>query len=106
MTVPEISKVFGYHRNYVSKVIHNFNKDGFKYLKSKYENCGRKPVISEEIKQKIADVALTRPKDLGLPFTQWSLSIKRLCYRGGNCRINQHSGQANSKGERDKVQEN
>jgi len=73
MTVPEICKVFGYHRNYVSRVIHNFNKDGFKSLKSKYENCGRKPVISEEIKQKIADVALCRPSDLGLPFTQWSL---------------------------------
>jgi len=54
------------HRNYVSKVIHNFNKDGFESLKSKYENCGRKPVISEETKRRIVDVALSRPKDLGL----------------------------------------
>jgi len=59
------------------RIIHNFNRDGFKSLKSKYKNCGRRPVISEGTKKKIADVALSRPKDLGLPFTQWSLSKLR-----------------------------
>jgi len=42
MTVPEICKVFGYHRNYVSRVIHNFNKDGFKISEVKIRKLRKK----------------------------------------------------------------
>ncbi len=72
--VPEISKSFGFGRDYVCDVIHSFDKVGFQALESKYENCGKKPIFTEEIQRRIIDAALTKPSDLGLPFTCWSLS--------------------------------
>ncbi len=74
MQVPEICKSFGFSRDYVSDVIHNFDKVGFQALESKYENCGKKPKFTEDDRRIIIDAALSRPSDLGLPFTCWSLS--------------------------------
>ncbi len=73
MKVPEITKNFGFSSDYVSYVIHGFNASGFEVLKSKYENCGSSPKFSNEERQIIIDIALSNPKDLGLPFTEWSL---------------------------------
>lgn len=72
--VPEISKSFGFSRDYVCDVIHCFDKVGFRALESKYENCGKKPKFTEDDRRKIIDAALTKPSDLGLPFTCWSLT--------------------------------
>ncbi|MCW3135316.1 MAG: hypothetical protein N2V77_00005 [Canidatus Methanoxibalbensis ujae] len=44
MKVPEI---FGYHRNYLKL----YTTSTKMRISSKYENCGRKPVISEETKK-------------------------------------------------------
>lgn len=74
MKVPEICESFGFSRSYVSDVIHGFNSDGFQILESKYKNCGKKPKFTEDDQRNIVDIALTKPKDLGLPFTQWSLN--------------------------------
>jgi len=73
MRVPEITKSFGFSDDYVSYVIHGFNEEGFEVLKSKYKNCGSRPKFSNEQRQIIIDTALSKPKDLGLPFTEWSL---------------------------------
>lgn len=78
MKVPEICKTLGFHRNYVCRIIHAFNEKGFEALESGYKNCGRKPTFNEEIKRKIIDVVLSNPKDLGLPFTEWSLEKIRM----------------------------
>jgi transposase len=75
--VPEISKSFGFSRDYVCDVIHSFDKVGFQALESKYENCGKKPKFTEVVRRRIIDAALTKPSDLGLPFTCWSLSKLR-----------------------------
>lgn len=40
---------------------------------SKYKNCGSNPKFSNEQRQTIIDIALSKPGDLGLPFTEWSL---------------------------------
>lgn len=72
--VPEISRSFRFSRDYVCDVIHSFDRVGFQALESKYENCGKKPTFTEEIQRRIIDAALTKPCDLGLPFTCWSLS--------------------------------
>lgn len=74
MKVPEICDSFGFSRGYVSGVIHGFNSVGFQVLDSKYKNCGKKPKFTEDDRRLIIDVALSKPKDLGLPFTQWSLN--------------------------------
>ena len=70
MRVPEISKSFGFSSDYASYVIHGFNERGFEVLKSKYENCGSHPKFSNEQRQTIIDIALSKPTDLGLPFTE------------------------------------
>jgi len=73
MLVPEITKSFGFSTDYVSYVIHGFNERGFEVLESKYDNCGSSPKFGNEERQIIVDTALSKPKDLGLPFTEWSL---------------------------------
>jgi transposase len=73
MRVPEIAKSFGISVDYVRYVIRGFNERGFEILESKYENCGSMTKFSNEQRQTVVDVALSKPKDLGLPFTEWSL---------------------------------
>jgi transposase len=73
MRVPEISKSFGFSIDYASYVIHGFNERGFEVFKSKYENCGSTPKFSNTERQIIIDIALSLPRDLGLPFTERSL---------------------------------
>jgi transposase len=73
MKVPEIAKNFGFSSDYVSYVIHGFNDRGFEVLESKYENCGSSPKFSNEQRQIVVDIALSKPRDFGLPFTEWSL---------------------------------
>jgi transposase len=73
MRVPEIVKNFGFSNDYVSYVIHGFNDRGFEVLESKYENCGSSPKFSNEQHQTVIDTALSKPNDLGMPFTEWSL---------------------------------
>lgn len=71
--VPEICRSFGFSRDYVCDIIHNFDKVGFQALESKYENCGKEPKFTEDNRKEIIDAALSKPNDLGLPFTCWSL---------------------------------
>ena len=73
MKVPEISNSFGFSSDYVSYVVHGFNEIGFEVLESKYKNCGSSPKFNNEQRETVVDIALTKPKDLGLPFTEWSL---------------------------------
>jgi transposase len=73
MKVPTISKVLGFSIDYASYVIHGFNEIGFEVFKSKYENCGNDLKFSNEQRQTIIDIALSKPEDLGLPYTEWSL---------------------------------
>jgi transposase len=72
--VPDICEDFGFSRDYVSDIIHSFDRVGFQALESKYDNCGKKPKFTEEERRIVVDTALSKPKDLGLPFTCWSLS--------------------------------
>ena len=73
MRIPEISKSFGFSSDYARYVIHGFNERGFEVFKSKYENCGSSPKFSNEQRQMVIDIALSKPIELGLPFTEWSL---------------------------------
>lgn len=73
MKVPEIANSFGFSSDYVSYVVHGFNEIGFEALESKYKNCGSSPKFNNGERETVVDIALTKPMDLGLPFTEWSL---------------------------------
>ncbi len=72
--VPEISRSFGFSRDHVCDIIHNFDEVGLQALESKYGNCGKEPKFTEDDRREIIDAALSKPNDLGLPFTCWSLT--------------------------------
>ena len=70
---PDISDLTAYSTDQVRTIIKAFNEDGFDSLNPKY--CGgRPPKFSEKQRAKLVGLATSRPKDLDLPFQQWSLS--------------------------------
>lgn len=71
--VPEIARNQFYSEKQVRKIINRFNEEGFASLKSQYGG-GRPSTFDEETRFTIVDTAMSRPQDLGLPFTQWSLT--------------------------------
>lgn len=74
--VPVIAKSQFYSEKHVRIIIKRFNEEGFSSLKSNYGG-GRPPKFDKEIRLDIVDTAMSRPQDLGLPFTQWSLTKLR-----------------------------
>lgn len=73
MRVPEICRRYHYSDRWVREIIHKFNREGVEAIFPHYAG-GRPPTFTEEQKARIVEAALSRPKDIGLPFTQWSLS--------------------------------
>jgi hypothetical protein len=61
---------------YIREVIHSFNKSGMIMLKPSWK-AGGNYKFTEKQKEQLVALATSRPKDLGLPFTQWSLSRLR-----------------------------
>jgi hypothetical protein len=59
--------------DYVRTLIHEFNEHGFAMLKPRWRPHV-KSKFSDEQRERLVQLALTRPKDLGLPYQQWSLS--------------------------------
>ena len=81
--VSEIARSQFYSKKQVRKIINLFNEEGFSSLKSNYTG-GRPPRFSREARLDIVDTAMSRPEDLGLPFTQWSLTkLKAYLIRKG-----------------------
>jgi hypothetical protein len=62
--------------DYVRTRVKAFNEHGFKMLQPKW-GPGRPSRFTEEQRKGPVVLALSRPKDLGLPYTQWSLSRLR-----------------------------
>ncbi len=74
--VQEISREVGLHPINIRKWIHRFNAEGIEGLRSG-KSPGRPPVFSEAQRAQIVQTAKTDPRDLGLPFSQWSLQRLR-----------------------------
>jgi transposase len=68
-----IARRYHYSKKWVRHIIHRFNEEGLEAIFPRYAG-GRPPTFTREQKARILQVALSRPRDLGLPFTQWSLS--------------------------------
>ncbi|MGH2760162.1 MAG: IS630 family transposase [Actinomycetota bacterium] len=75
-SVADIASLLEVSQNYVRGVIHDFNDTGFEALDPKW-NGGRPRVFDDTVRKRIARIALARPRDLGEPFTCWSLSKLR-----------------------------
>jgi transposase len=72
----EIADRVGVHFTVVYDWIKRFNSSGFSTFEKPPNPEGRASSISSEQIRKLIKVALSRPEDLGLPFTTWS--VKKL----------------------------
>jgi len=77
VTVPQIANVLGYSALQVRRIIHAFNKNGIDGIRPNYQG-GHPPTFTERQRKVIVELAESRPKDLGIPLTQWSLSQLQL----------------------------
>lgn len=74
--VADIATLTGFSERYVREVVHAFNADGFAALDPKWSG-GRPKAIAETTRREIRRIALARPRELGCPFTCWSLAKLR-----------------------------
>lgn len=72
-SVPDIASLLDVTENYVREVVHDFNEHGFGALDPKWSG-GRPRVFNDAVRKRIVGIALARPRDLGEPYTCWSLS--------------------------------
>jgi transposase len=70
--VPEIARLLKAHPANLRKWIHRFNITGPEGLVT-VRSGGAKPRFSEEQKARIVRLACTRPRQMGLNFTHWTL---------------------------------
>jgi transposase len=70
--VPAIARLVAAHEDTVRDVIHRFNEVGLRALDPNWAG-GRPRRISPDDETYIIETAKTRPKQLGRPFTQWSI---------------------------------
>jgi len=75
-TPPNISPIVGMSEGYIRELIHSFNDNGMAMLKPSWKPGGNCKFTAEQ-KERLVALATSRPKDLGLPFAQWSLSRLR-----------------------------
>lgn len=80
--VPEIARMYYLSEKYVRALIHRFNAEGVRSLNPRFNGPkirgGGSRTFSEEEKAHIVELSLLRPKDLGYPFSRWSLDKLRL----------------------------
>lgn len=60
------------HVHTVRNITHRFNAHGFERFEGSRNPLGRPAELSPEQITQLIKVALSKPGDLGLPFTQWS----------------------------------
>ncbi len=72
ISVPEIAKMYHCSEEHIRILVKRFNGEGLDSLPRK-KGGGRPPVITEEEKSMIVELALMAPEIAGCPFTTWSL---------------------------------
>ncbi|MGI9009773.1 MAG: helix-turn-helix domain-containing protein [Nitrososphaeraceae archaeon] len=73
-TVPEIRRITNHHDNNIRKWIHRFNDKGIDDIVSR-KHVRNAQKITEDIENKIVEIASTNPRKLGLKFSTWSLRV-------------------------------
>ncbi|MFQ5836161.1 MAG: helix-turn-helix domain-containing protein [bacterium] len=70
----EIADRVGCDRAIVYDWIRRFNDSGLDTFERPSNPNGRAPIVKSEQVTELIKIALSRPEELGLPFTQWSVS--------------------------------
>jgi transposase len=74
----------GYNSRQVGpKWVRRFNMEGLSGLEER-PRAGRKPIHSEEVKSKLVDLALQKPRSLGYPFELWTLERLQTAFEERN----------------------
>lgn len=71
--VSQIAKVLGYSDLQVRRILHSFNREGIDGIRPDYQG-GRPLTFSKKQRRVVVELAESRPRDLGYPLSQWSLS--------------------------------
>ena len=84
MTPAAASRMVGCSDGKAEHWLHRFNASGFVTFAKSPGRTGRPVVIDGQQVRALIRVALSRPEDLGLPFTQWSVSkLRAYCLKEG-----------------------
>ncbi|MGQ0797228.1 MAG: IS630 family transposase [Methanobacteriota archaeon] len=82
-TPPRIAELMGLDVGYVREIVKAFRAGGFDSLNPKWGG-GRPRTFTGEVRKELANLATSRPADVGLPFQEWSLSrLRREAIRRG-----------------------
>ena len=71
--VVQIAEILGYNDIQVRRIIHMFERGGIEGLRPRYRG-GRPFLFTKDQRQAVIELAECRPRDLGYPLSQWSLS--------------------------------
>jgi len=83
-TPAEASRIVGCSDGKAEHWVHRFNASGFTTFEKQPNHPGRPIIIDGEQVRALIRAATSRPEDLGLPFTQWSVSkLKQYCLKQG-----------------------
>jgi transposase len=84
VTASGASRAVGCSEGKAEHWVHRFNESGFMTFEKQPNHPGRPLIIDGEQVRALIRVATSRPEDLGLPFTQWSVSkLKQYCLKQG-----------------------
>ena len=72
MQAKHIAQQLRLHEEYVRELIRQFNEGSFAALRPRQRKGRPRELAPEEVAQ-VIEVATSRPKDCGMPFTTWSL---------------------------------
>lgn len=73
-TPSQISQILGCERLTVYNWVKHFNEMGFSDFEKVSNPNGRPAILTSENVKQLVKIALSRPSDLGLPFTIWSVA--------------------------------
>ena len=84
LTAGAASRAVGCSDQKAEHWVHRFNASGFDSFEKQPNHPGRPLLIDGPQVRALIRVALSRPEDLGLPFTQWSVSkLRAYCLKEG-----------------------
>jgi len=73
-TPSEVARFLGCERPTVYHWVYRYNESGFSEFEKATNPNGRPPILTSENLRQLVKIALSRPQDLNLPFTTWSVA--------------------------------
>jgi len=70
----QVAKILGCERPTVYQWVYSFNQSGFSQFEKATNPLGRPAILTSENLRQLVKIALSRPEDLGLPYTTWSVA--------------------------------